>query len=205
MNAVAFELSTPERFSVETTSEECVIRHVRHGTLASSFGLRSAAVCFAILAIVWVWLALVAFPVAPLWQLVSMGWSSIAVFLGFTYRLAYSFWSRKTFRLKSDSLQIDTELLGFTSRLIVPRDSIEVVRQVDIQMSGHDQMPVWKLELVFARGADPQLGAQSLLSYWILGLRSHAILWRLPHEDCEWLGIVLARWANVDLELKPAR
>ncbi len=205
MDAAPLELSAPERFSVDTGPEECVIQHVRHGAELLSFGLWVAMVCFAIFVTVWVSLWLVLFPMAQLWRTLSMGWSSAALFLGLTYRLGYSYWSQKTFRLKSDSLQVDTELLGLTSRLVVPRDSIKLVRVVDIKMPSHDLMPVWKLELVLDRRMDPQLGPQSLLSYWILALRSHAILWRLPHEDCKWLGIVIARWANVDLELKPAR
>ncbi len=201
MEPAISEQTTQERFSVEAGPDECVIHHVRDGTRDLNHAIWVTFISLAAISGFLVWMIAAAapnerFPAFDLCRLLA----PVAVLLACW--LAYSYWSRKTFRLTANRLEIDTQLFGISQRWVIPRESISLVRQVSGRIYDYETVPTWNLQLVLIRGADSEPDKESSWIYRLPQFRPRSILWRLPYEDTEWLGGIIAKWANADLELQ---
>ena len=86
--------------------------------------------------------------------------------------------------LSENSLTTEVRTYLFTDRRVIPRDTITHVAQIEYESEGAD----WWLEVA----AKTKHGERS---YWLF-----------HHErpsTCRWLGRVIAKWANVELEVVP--
>jgi len=133
----------------------------------------------------------------PLWFVMAfvIPWLFVALML------LYSKFARKTFRLTSDALHIETRLLGASWALMLPRDTITRVKQVKDGGEGDDSFPSWGLELKSAARIERPMQRLSLLNNFGRNVRFRSVLSRLPYDHSAWLGNIIAQWAGVELEL----
>jgi len=104
-----------------------------------------------------------------------IGWVFVTVILGLSLRLAFT---KKRIELGPDVLQITTSLFGVSWRTRIRKDQIVGIAQIN---RGGDRVPIWALRVRGKR------------RYWLLSC--------LPYEHTEWLGMVIARWANVPVRI----
>lgn len=116
---------------------------------------------------------------SPLWFV--MVFLAMGVFLAVW--LTYLVFCRKSFRLDSENLIMETDVLGFKRRRLMPRTSIRRLVQVKDGGDGKDSFPSWGLR--------------------IEGEQKVTLIFRQPHEKSRWLGKILAQWAGVELSEVP--
>jgi hypothetical protein len=133
----------------------------------------------------------------PLWGVLAfvIPWFFVACLL-----LYFNF-ARKTFRLGEKSLRVETRLLFASWNWEIPRDTITKIRQVKDGGEDDDSFHSWGLKIDSAASIDGLLHRILHINNFRRSTRSRSLLFRLPYEHSEWLGIVIARWADVDVEL----
>ena len=97
--------------------------------------------------------------------------------------LAYVAWyygSATTFRFARDKLSAERSIWGYRRRREFPRDVVRAVVQVKDGGEGGDSFPSWGLVVV--------------------GTTRTRVLSRQPVEASDWLGPVIARWADAPFE-----
>lgn len=201
MEPAISEQTTQERFSVEAGPDECVIHHVRDGTGELNHVIWIPLIGMAAIVGLLAWMVAAAAPNGR-FSILETCRLTVPAFVLLAYWLAYAYWSRKTFRLTANRLEIDTQLFGISQRWVIPRESITLVRQVSGRIYDYETVPTWSLQLVLIRRAGSERDKESSWIYRLPQLRPRSILWRLPYEDSEWLGGIIAKWANADLELQ---
>jgi len=90
----------------------------------------------------------------------------------------YALFCRKSFRIDTDCLTMETNVLGLRRRRNFPRDSIRHLVQVKDGGKGNDSFPSWGLRI--------DTDKETML------------LARQPYEKSHWLGLVLAKWAQAE-------
>ena len=115
----------------------------------------------------------------------------------------YSVFARTTYQLGEESLSINTRVLLASWNPEIPRETIVHVRQVKDGGEGEDSFPSWGLEV--NSGTIGQSKLRRVLTNDISGsnVRYRSIFRRQPWEQSRWLGIVIARWAAVEIEFCP--
>lgn len=92
--------------------------------------------------------------------------------------LIYSLFAMKRVQGDLYNLNIETSVLGYTWRRVIPRQSIKAFVQVKDGGKGEDSFPSWGLK--------------------VLAAEEQTLIYRQPYEVSAWLGRYLARWAGVD-------
>lgn len=110
----------------------------------------------------------------PFW-FVGVFWTAEAVVACI---LIYLLFCRKTFRIESDALTIETNVLRIRWHKTISSQTIRRFIQVKDGGEGDDSFPSWGLKVEAAR--------------------TLTILRRLPYDHSLWLGQVLANWAGVE-------
>lgn len=195
----------PTCFSVVSTESTCSIRHRRTGMRAMNWFL-------GVFLLGWtVGFALLShqFFYEDLGEDGSsmQGWALMLLFLAswlvIAVWLVYSVCAQKTFVLGKASLRIETDLLGIRRQLAVPRDAISQIRQLKDGGNDGDSFPSWCLEIESAV-AEASIIDRILSLNYSGRLNRFRILSRLPYEQSEWLGIVIAHWSGAELTLCPS-
>jgi hypothetical protein len=165
----------PPGFTLVPSGQDAfVIRHKRTG--GGGYGI-----FWAILFICWTFLSAV---LLRDFLRGEVGIGGLLLSCGFevviAYMLVYLFFCRKTFRINSDRLIMETELLGFKRTKTITRESIKRFVQVKADTGGEDgeTFPSLALEVE----ADTKA----------------TILYRQEYEAIHWLGQTLAQWADVE-------
>ena len=92
--------------------------------------------------------------------------------------LTYLLFCKKSFRTDAACLNVDTVVLGFRRSKTIPRKTIKRFVLVKDGGEGDDSFPSWGLK--------------------VEAEKKTTLLFRQPYERSQWLGQVLARWAQVD-------
>lgn len=195
---------TPECFTVRTAGTACTIEHVRSGMGCLNVFLS-------------VWLAGWTFTCAMLTYNYFTGGKMedgspmplrfLLLFLGawvlVAFWLLYSRFARKMFILGENTLRVETRLLWLRWSLTIPREQISYLKQVQDGGRDGDSFPSWGLKVKAPAAENTLLDHVPIVNRWGRSNCLRTVLWRLPYEQSEWLGIVIARWAGAGLELCP--
>jgi hypothetical protein len=93
--------------------------------------------------------------------------------------LGYLFFAHKSFRLDKDSMVVELRVFRYRRVRSVPRQSFRSFVQIQDGGKGEDSFPSWGLR---ADTADGPL----------------TLIFRQPYETSQWLGQVLAQWAETE-------
>ena len=111
------------------------------------------------------------------WIVVLPFWAAELVVAGL---LVWFFGSITRFTFNSDELAIDWSLLGLHRKCLILRADVRLVVLVKDGEACETNMPIWGLAIITDRR---------------LNVLKHRFL-----EHCTWLGLILARWADVRFE-----
>ena len=120
--------------------------------------------------------------------------------------LLYAKYARKTFAIRNDVLEARTQVLALRWGMSIPRQSVIKVCQVKDGGENDDSFPSWGLNVECSEVEDNRLHRVMTTSL-VPGLRrgtatrTRSLLRRQPYEQSRWLGIVIAGWADTELEL----
>ena len=193
----------PDSFTAETSGSICTIQHTRTG-------MKTLNVFLSLFLVIWTVACVMTLreylgegkvkdeSEMPLWVLLFFvaSWFMAAFFL------LYSLFARKTFILKDETLEVETDLLGLRRRLTLSRDTIARIRQLKDGGEEGDSFPSWGLEIESSQPNTSFL--RQLASLNNSGrFNRYRVLAKLPHEQSAWLGNTLARWSNAELTLCP--
>lgn len=104
-------------------------------------------------------------------------WIVEFVTIGF---LIWYFVSRTSFIFQPDQLVIERSAIWYRRRRIFPKKEITAVRQIKDGGQGNDSFPTWGLVVMAGPGVQ--------------------VLNRQPIDKSDWLGSIIARWAEVPYE-----
>ena len=176
--------SAPDRFRILTWSDRAVaIEHCGGGMSGLPMILMLFAIVFAVLPTLFLAWSLGWIDInsdtpngePPPLSALAIGWVFVALLLGLSLVLAFT---KKRFELGPDVLQMTTSLFGLSWRTRILKDQIVGIAQIN---RGGDRAPNWALRLCGKR------------RFWLLSC--------LPYGHTEWLGMVIARWANVPVRI----
>jgi len=116
------------------------------------------------------------------------------------YVLLYSIFARKTFRLTTDTMQIETRLLFLRWSISLPRDTISEIKQIKDGGDDDDSFPSWGLRLRAASLVDSPLRRLAEINHFGRNNRMRTILSRLPYEHSQWMATILSEWSGIPAE-----
>ncbi len=104
-------------------------------------------------------------------------WGAEILVLGF---FIWYYGSTSTFAFERDQLMVERSLFRYQRRRFFPRSEISAIKQIKDGGEGEDSFPSWGLVIV--------TGSQVV------------VLSRQPMEKSDWLGAIIANWAQVSFD-----
>lgn len=188
----------PDGFTTEVNGNICTIHHVRTGMKAQNIFLGFCCTFWAF------GTAIVAknYLTGEEASVLPTAMMTIILLVLVQFFLYFMF-CKKRFRLSENALEIETEVLGLRRRQKFAKDSIRGLRQLkELSQQRKNSFPSWGLEL---RTIEPEDSWYARCKKLISSDRTRycRLLYQLPYEQSEWLGIKLAEWGSVPLSLCP--